>query len=77
MQWVVKGTDSIFPFSPSILMDWFSARFNSVMFSFLWVLSPILVAVVGFFVFVIQGNELSVSIAFTVCILLLSVEPVG
>lgn len=36
------------------------------MFSLLWILSPILVSCVGFFVFVMQGNELTVSIAFTV-----------
>lgn len=39
---------------------------NSVMFSLMWTLSPILVACIGFFTFVIQGNELTVSIAFTV-----------
>ena len=44
----------------------YSARTNSVMFSLLWTLSPILVSVVGFFTYVIQGNVLTVSTAFTV-----------
>ncbi|KZP25974.1 hypothetical protein FIBSPDRAFT_949774 [Athelia psychrophila] len=38
---------------------------NSDMFLLLWILSPILVACVVFFTFVMQWNELTVSIAFT------------
>ncbi|KAF7979924.1 hypothetical protein HWV62_40336 [Athelia sp. TMB] len=64
-QWIGRALDA-----REIEMKWMiKARMNSVMFSLLWILSPILVAVVGFFTFVMQGNELTVSIAFTVGVL--------
>jgi hypothetical protein len=44
----------------------FPARVNSVMFYLLWTCAPILVSIVSFFVFVMQGGELTVSVAFTV-----------
>jgi len=37
------------------------------MFYLLWTCAPILVSIVSFFVYVVQGNELTVSVAFTVC----------
>lgn len=36
------------------------------MFYLLWNISPILVSIVSFFVYVARGNELTVSVAFTV-----------
>jgi len=42
------------------------SRLNSVMFYLLWSCAPILVSIISFFVYVMQGKELSVSIAFTV-----------
>ncbi|KAJ3509036.1 hypothetical protein NMY22_g16428 [Coprinellus aureogranulatus] len=47
-------------------MKWMvKARINSVMFSFLWTLAPILVSVLSFFAYVWAGNELTISTAFT------------
>lgn len=45
------------------------ARLNSVLFYLLWSCAPILVSIISFFVYVMQGKELSVSIAFTVCLI--------
>ena len=42
-------------------------RLNSIMFQLLWSCAPVLVSITSFLVFVLQGNELTVSIAFTVC----------
>lgn len=42
------------------------ARLNSVLFQLLWSCAPVLVSITSFLVFVLQGNELTVSIAFTV-----------
>ena len=42
------------------------ARVNSVMFYLLWTCAPILVSIVSFFVFVMQGGKLTISVAFTV-----------
>jgi len=44
----------------------FIARFNSVMFYVLWSCAPILVSITSFLVYVLQGNVLDVSTAFTV-----------
>ncbi|TFK37295.1 multidrug resistance-associated ABC transporter [Crucibulum laeve] len=47
-------------------MKWMvKARINSVMFYLLWTCAPILVSIISFFVYVMQGNELTVSTAFT------------
>ncbi|KAH6873975.1 multidrug resistance-associated ABC transporter [Coprinopsis sp. MPI-PUGE-AT-0042] len=47
-------------------MKWMvKARVNSVMFYLLWTLAPILVSIISFMTYVMQGNELSVSVAFT------------
>ena len=67
MQWMVKGADSGLSLLSSLVM--FSlppARINSVMFYLLWTCAPILVSIVSFFVFVMQGGELTISVAFTV-----------
>ena len=44
----------------------FIARFNSVMFYVLWSCAPILVSITSFLAYVLQGNVLDVSTAFTV-----------
>ncbi|KAF8220884.1 multidrug resistance-associated ABC transporter [Tricholoma matsutake] len=47
-------------------MKWMiKARVNSVMFYVLWTCAPILVSIISFFAYVMQGKELTVSIAFT------------
>ena len=43
------------------------SRLNSITFQLLWSCAPVLVSITSFLVFVLQGNELTVSIAFTVC----------
>ena len=42
------------------------ARVNSVLFYLLWTSVPVLVSILSFFAFVAQGNQLTVSVAFTV-----------
>lgn len=42
------------------------ARVNSALFSALWTTAPILVSIISFWVYVMRGNELTVSVAFTV-----------
>jgi hypothetical protein len=72
MKWMIKGMALFFLVFDVIcfiylIYGWLRiARMNQVMFSLIWVSSPILVAVLSFFVYVVQGKELSVSIAFTV-----------
>ncbi|TFK37596.1 multidrug resistance-associated ABC transporter [Crucibulum laeve] len=47
-------------------MKWMiKAYINSIMFSLLWSCVPILVSIVSFFAYVMQGNELTISVAFT------------
>ncbi|KAG2143718.1 hypothetical protein DEU56DRAFT_792331 [Suillus clintonianus] len=47
-------------------MNWMvKSRINSVLFSLIWTSAPILVSLISFLVFVYQGNQLTVSIAFT------------
>ncbi|KAF9219896.1 P-loop containing nucleoside triphosphate hydrolase protein [Gyrodon lividus] len=41
------------------------ARINSVIFSAIWISAPIMVSLISFFVYVYQGNKLTVSVAFT------------
>ena len=72
MQWMVRGaacgmkwpiiTDSIL----------FLAHINSIMFYLLWTCAPILVSIVSFFMFVMQGGELMISVAFMVGLSLFS-----
>ncbi|KAJ2929604.1 hypothetical protein H1R20_g7490, partial [Candolleomyces eurysporus] len=60
-RWIQRALDS-----REEEMKWMvKARINSVMFSLLWTLAPILVSILSFFVYVWRGNELSVSTAFT------------
>ncbi|KAI0752843.1 multidrug resistance-associated ABC transporter [Daedaleopsis nitida] len=47
-------------------MQWMiKARINSILFSLIWICAPILISVTSFFVYVAQGNELTVGTAFT------------
>ncbi|TBU25699.1 multidrug resistance-associated ABC transporter [Dichomitus squalens] len=47
-------------------MQWMiKSRVNAVCFSLLWTTAPILVSVTSFFVYVAQGNELTIGTAFT------------
>lgn len=47
-------------------MKWMiKSRVNSIMFQMLWSCAPVLVSITSFLVFVLQGNELTVSTAFT------------
>ncbi|KAF9442979.1 multidrug resistance-associated ABC transporter [Macrolepiota fuliginosa MF-IS2] len=47
-------------------MKWMvKARFNSVMFYFLWTCAPIFVSIISFFTYVVRGNNLTISTAFT------------
>lgn len=61
-QWINRAMDA-----REVEMKWMvKARLNSVMFSLIWICAPILVSVTSFFVYVVQGNELTVGTAFTV-----------
>jgi len=40
------------------------------MFYVLWMCAPILVSIISFFTYVMLGNELTVSVAFTVSVLM-------
>lgn len=50
-------------------MRFITARRNVIKIKFIWVATPILVSVAAFAVYVLQGNELTVSTGFTVNIL--------
>ncbi|KAF8963320.1 multidrug resistance-associated ABC transporter [Flammula alnicola] len=48
-------------------MKWMvKARVNSVMFYLLWTCAPILVSIISFMAYVLQGNKLTISTAFTI-----------
>ena len=67
MMWMIKGAASSMECAyHTIVTDnvLFPARVNSVMFYLLW--TGVLVSIVSFFVFVIQGGELTVSVALIV-----------
>ncbi|KAI0705448.1 multidrug resistance-associated ABC transporter [Earliella scabrosa] len=60
-RWIQRALDA-----REVEMKWMvKARINSVLFSFIWTCAPILVSVTSFFVYVAQGNELTVGKAFT------------
>ncbi|KAI0065886.1 multidrug resistance-associated ABC transporter [Artomyces pyxidatus] len=60
-RWIARALDA-----RAFEMKWMvKSRLNSVMFSMVWSCAPVLVSVISFLVFVMQGNELTVSIAFT------------
>lgn len=63
-QWINRAMEA-----REVEMKWMvKARMNSILFSLIWVCAPIMVSVTSFFVFVVQGNELTVGTAFTVSI---------
>lgn len=67
MGWMVKGLSVPSDFSfEALLTDPSSARINNVMFYLLWTCAPILISIISFFTFVMQGNQLTISVAFTV-----------
>ncbi|KAG1837297.1 hypothetical protein F4604DRAFT_1843943 [Suillus subluteus] len=60
-RWIKRTMDA-----RGVEMNWMvKARINSVMFSTIWTSAPILVSLISFFTFVYQGNQLTVSVAFT------------
>ncbi|KAH9854525.1 multidrug resistance-associated ABC transporter [Lenzites betulinus] len=60
-RWIQRALDA-----REVEMKWMiKARINSICFSLIWTCAPILVSVSAFFVYVAQGNELSVGTAFT------------
>ena len=70
MKWMIKGQAKLL-FSrllvaEELVFGLFLARVNSVMFYLLWTCAPILVSIISFFAYVMQGKELTASIAFTV-----------
>ncbi|KAF9447375.1 hypothetical protein P691DRAFT_782489 [Macrolepiota fuliginosa MF-IS2] len=51
-------------------MKWLvKARLNSIMFNSLWTCAPIFISIVSFFAYVVQGNDLTISTAFTAILL--------
>ena len=69
-QWINRAMDA-----REVEMKWMvKARLNSVMFSLIWICAPILVSVTSFFVYVVQGNELTVGTAFTVSALMMHAQ---
>lgn len=60
-RWIKRTMDA-----REVEMGWMvKARINQVLFSTIWSSAPILVSLISFFTFVYQGNQLTVSIAFT------------
>ncbi|KAH9924948.1 multidrug resistance-associated ABC transporter [Amylocystis lapponica] len=60
-RWIQRALDA-----REVEMKWMiKARVNSVLFSLIWVVAPILISVTSFFVYVLQGNELTIGTAFT------------
>ncbi|KAJ7591990.1 P-loop containing nucleoside triphosphate hydrolase protein [Mycena floridula] len=60
-RWIQRALDA-----REVELGWMvKTRWNSIMFYFLWNLSPIMVSVVSFLVYVLMGNQLTIGIAFT------------
>ncbi|KAG5653253.1 hypothetical protein H0H81_001510 [Sphagnurus paluster] len=60
-RWIGRALDA-----REVEMQWMvKARVNSVLFYVLWTCAPILVSVISFFVYVAQGNQLTIPVAFT------------
>ncbi|KAI0634339.1 multidrug resistance-associated ABC transporter [Trametes polyzona] len=59
-RWIRRAMDA-----REVELGWmFKSRLNSVLFSLVWTCVPILVSVTAFFVYVAQGNELTIGTAF-------------
>jgi hypothetical protein len=69
MRWMVKGMHEKTRFIVMVpfLLFLFAARLNSVLFYILWTCAPILVSIISFTTYVMLGNQLTISTAFTVC----------
>ncbi|KAG6908490.1 hypothetical protein DXG01_004424 [Tephrocybe rancida] len=66
MRWMVKGMWEFLLIVTSRADEMTTiAQVNSVAFSLLWTSAPILISIISFFVYVMQGNELTISTAFT------------
>jgi ABC-type multidrug transport system fused ATPase/permease subunit len=60
-RWIQRAMDA-----RAVEMQWFvKSRINSIFFSLLWTLAPILVSVVSFATYIYTGHELTVPVAFT------------
>ncbi|KDR78080.1 hypothetical protein GALMADRAFT_224469 [Galerina marginata CBS 339.88] len=60
-RWIGKALDA-----REVEMKWMiKARINSVLFYLLWTCAPILVSIISFWTYVMQGNQLTVGTAFT------------
>ncbi|KAG1873894.1 hypothetical protein F4604DRAFT_1765807 [Suillus subluteus] len=69
-RWIKRTMDA-----RGVEMNWMvKARINSVMFSTIWTSAPILVSLISFFTFVYQGNQLTVSVAFTVSLVIVEIS---
>ncbi|PFH45643.1 hypothetical protein AMATHDRAFT_44023 [Amanita thiersii Skay4041] len=59
--WIQRTLDA-----REVEMKWISeARLNAVFIQLIWGVAPVLVSVISFFLYVLQGNQLTVSVAFT------------
>ncbi|KAF9027408.1 multidrug resistance-associated ABC transporter [Hymenopellis radicata] len=60
-KWIKKALDA-----RDVEMKWMvKSRINSILFYMLWNSAPVLISIVAFFTYVVQGNELTISKAFT------------
>ncbi|KAK2461323.1 hypothetical protein APHAL10511_006850 [Amanita phalloides] len=60
-KWIKRVLDA-----REVEMTWLSrSRINTVLFFLLWALAPVLVSILSFLAFVGQGNQLTISVAFT------------
>lgn len=68
MSWFVKGGQIYLSLlSTSVTNSREPARINTVVLQLLWSTAPILVSITSFGVYVMLGNQLTISVAFTVC----------
>ena len=65
--WEARWIDRVSDARATEIKWMIKSRINSIMFQLLWSCAPVLVSITSFLVFVLQGNELTVSVAFTVC----------
>ena len=49
-----------------MMLTLFAERVNSIVFALIGYITPVLVSVVSFYVYIAQGNELTIGTAFTV-----------
>ena len=68
MNWMIKGIsqETTLVESGPFLLFAFTARVNSVLFFLIWTCAPIFVSIISFMTYVMQGNQLTISTAFTV-----------